>query len=84
MQRTNTGLFLDFDGTLVDFALPPAAVRADARLIGLLTQLATTLHGSLALTVHYRHAPQHERATREFAPLQFPDPAALLDWLQDL
>jgi trehalose 6-phosphate phosphatase len=131
----NIGLFLDFDGTLIDFAPTPAEVRVGPRLVALLTQLTTRLGGSvaiitgrsidsidqllqplrlpvagmhglerrssdgtlyrantpawiaaarpalqkhverhpgllledktLALTVHYRQAPQHERATRD-------------------
>jgi trehalose 6-phosphate phosphatase len=42
-------LFLDVDGSLLDFADDPASVRADARLRGALDVLATRLHGALAL-----------------------------------
>lgn len=47
--HTNIGLFLDFDGTLVDFAPTPAEVRVGPRLVALLTQLTTRLRGSVAL-----------------------------------
>lgn len=47
--RTQCALFLDFDGTLVDFAATPAEVRAGPRLVWLLTRLACMLHGSLAI-----------------------------------
>lgn len=49
MRHSDICLFLDFDGTLVDFAPTPAAVRIGPQLIELLAQLATTLHGSVAL-----------------------------------
>jgi trehalose 6-phosphate phosphatase len=45
----NIGLFLDFDGTLIDFAPTPAEVRVGPRLVALLTQLTTRLRGSVAI-----------------------------------
>jgi trehalose 6-phosphate phosphatase len=42
-------LFLDVDGTLLDFADDPLAVRADARLMALLHALHRALDGALAL-----------------------------------
>jgi trehalose 6-phosphate phosphatase len=42
-------LFLDVDGTLLDIALHPAAVRVDAALRGLLARLAGAAGGALAL-----------------------------------
>ena len=42
-------LFLDLDGTLVDFALRPDAVVVDARLSALLRRLATRLNGRMAI-----------------------------------
>jgi len=42
-------LFLDVDGTLIDFASNPAGARVDADLKNLLTALATGLGGALAL-----------------------------------
>jgi len=42
-------LFLDVDGTLLDFVDDPAAVRPDAALLQLLQQLHRALDGALAL-----------------------------------
>ena len=42
-------LFLDLDGTLVDFAARPEAVRADAALLALLQALGERSGGALAL-----------------------------------
>lgn len=42
-------LFLDLDGTLVDFALHPDAVVVDARLSALLLRLAERLNGQIAM-----------------------------------
>lgn len=42
-------LFLDFDGTLVDFVVDPAAAAVDQRLRGLLAALAHRLDGRLAI-----------------------------------
>jgi trehalose 6-phosphate phosphatase len=46
---TGATLFLDFDGTLVDFAPSPDAVVVDARLGGLMQRLAERLQGRLAI-----------------------------------
>jgi len=42
-------LFLDFDGTLVEFADQPHAVQADPALVALLRSLQVALDGALAL-----------------------------------
>lgn len=42
-------LFLDIDGTLVEFAKAPDEVRVDAEAIGTLTMLEAALDGALAL-----------------------------------
>ena len=47
--RKEDALFLDFDGTLVEFADDPAAVRADAALRGAVESAAIRLAGALAL-----------------------------------
>lgn len=49
MLHSDIALFLDFDGTLVDFAPTPAAVRVGPRLVALLTRMTTRLRGSVAL-----------------------------------
>jgi trehalose 6-phosphate phosphatase len=45
----HASLFLDFDGTLVELAERPDAVRVDMRLPGLIRQLHERLHGRVAL-----------------------------------
>lgn len=42
-------VFLDFDGTLVEFAPTPAVVRPDGALVELLRRLAESLDGALAI-----------------------------------
>ncbi len=42
-------LFLDFDGTLVEFASHPDSVIVDARLGALLGRLAKRLNGRMAI-----------------------------------
>lgn len=44
-----TALLLDFDGTLVEFAATPAAVRVDRELRALLARLQQHLEGALAI-----------------------------------
>lgn len=46
---SSTALFLDFDGTLVDFADTPGAVKVPATLISLLRGLQALLEGALAI-----------------------------------
>jgi trehalose 6-phosphate phosphatase len=46
---TDLALLLDFDGTLVEFAATPAAVRVDAELLALLERLSARLEGALAI-----------------------------------
>ena len=46
---TGWALFLDVDGTLVELAAEPDAVRADSRLVSLLTALQARLDGAVAL-----------------------------------
>lgn len=46
---TDAALLLDFDGTLVEFAATPNAVRVDARLLALLERLTARLDGALAI-----------------------------------
>jgi len=45
----NAALFLDFDGTLAELARTPGEVVVDAALPTLLVELATGLHGALAI-----------------------------------
>ncbi|NMM11465.1 MAG: trehalose-phosphatase [Polaromonas sp.] len=45
----HTALFLDFDGTLVDLAPQPEAVRIEGDLISILAELAAYLSGALAI-----------------------------------
>jgi trehalose 6-phosphate phosphatase len=49
LPLTRFALFLDLDGTLVDFAPRPEAVRADATLLALLHTLSERCSGALAL-----------------------------------
>jgi trehalose 6-phosphate phosphatase len=49
LPLSDCALFLDVDGTLVDFATHPTAVTADAQLRGLLQRLAWLNRGALAL-----------------------------------
>ncbi len=44
-----TALLLDFDGTLVEFAATPAAVRVDPELLALLERMQQRLEGALAI-----------------------------------
>jgi trehalose 6-phosphate phosphatase len=46
---THASLFLDFDGTLVDFAPRPEAVVVDLQLAGLVKRLTQRLDGRLAI-----------------------------------
>ncbi|MGH8263292.1 MAG: trehalose-phosphatase [Steroidobacteraceae bacterium] len=61
-------LFLDVDGTLVDFALRPEGVAVDAGLIELLRAASKRTHGAMAL-VSGRPIAQLDRL---FAPLNLP------------
>ena len=47
--RADHALFLDIDGTLLDLAPTPEAVRVDASLVALLPDLVLRLDGALAL-----------------------------------
>jgi trehalose 6-phosphate phosphatase len=49
LPATDCCLFLDVDGTLIDFASNPASVHVDSELKTLLSTLATGLGGALAL-----------------------------------
>lgn len=49
VRRSETSLFLDFDGTLVDLADSPDAVIVDARLDGLLDALISRFAGRVAV-----------------------------------
>ncbi|WP_339900490.1 trehalose-phosphatase [uncultured Gilvimarinus sp.] len=48
-DTSNLALFLDFDGTLVDFAATPEGVVVSSELRDVLAQLALRLNGALAL-----------------------------------
>lgn len=61
-------LFLDADGTLVDFADHPERVVVSGRLVRRLAELAETLDGALALVSGRRI----EFLDRMFAPLRLP------------
>ncbi len=61
-------LFLDVDGTLVEFAPTPDAVRVGRRLVDLLDRLNTTLGGAVALVSGRPIA----RLDELFAPLCLP------------
>lgn len=63
-----TALFLDFDGTLVDLATQPEAVRVTPDVIPALQQLATGLNGALAI-VSGRRLPDLDSL---LAPLHLP------------
>ena len=45
----DASLFLDFDGTIVDFVLDPTAAAVDQKLRALLAELARRLNGRLAI-----------------------------------
>ena len=45
----NSAVFLDLDGTLLEFAMTPDAIRVEPNLRALLLQLATVLNGALAI-----------------------------------
>ena len=49
LSTTDTALFLDFDGTLIDLAPQPDAVRVPPQLIEVLQRLAERLGGALAV-----------------------------------
>lgn len=49
VARPDWALFLDFDGTLVEIAETPDAVRAERRLVGILQSLSAELGGALAI-----------------------------------
>lgn len=61
-------LFLDVDGTLVDFALRPQEVRVGAELQGLLGQLQAAMDGAIALV----SGRSVEDVDALFAPLTLP------------
>ena len=66
-----TALFLDFDGTLVDLATQPEAVRITPDVIPALKQLAAGLSGALAIVSGRRLADLDNL----LAPLQLPTAA---------
>jgi trehalose 6-phosphate phosphatase len=47
--RADWALFLDFDGTLVEIADSPDAVRAESDLVAVLDRLESWLHGAIAI-----------------------------------
>jgi trehalose 6-phosphate phosphatase len=59
-------LFIDIDGTLLDMAPTPEAVRVPPGLVGTLTQVSRTFDGAVALLTGRRVAD----ADRFFAPLK--------------
>jgi trehalose 6-phosphate phosphatase len=59
-------LFIDIDGTLLDMAPTPDAVRVPQGLVNTLTELAATFNGAVALITGRRVAD----ADRFFAPLK--------------
>lgn len=61
-------IFLDIDGTLVDFASMPSAVRIDRALADLLERLSLSLDGALAIVSGRRL----EEIDRLFAPRRWP------------
>jgi trehalose 6-phosphate phosphatase len=64
----DAALFLDVDGTLVEFSLDPASVRLDPTLLGQIDLLAGKLQGALALLSGRRI----DDLDRLFAPLVLP------------
>ena len=62
------GLFLDFDGTLVEFAATPDGVRPDPALCALLERLRDRLDGAVAIVTGRRIAS----IDRLLAPLRLP------------
>lgn len=65
---SSTALFLDFDGTLVDFADTPDAVKVPATLISLLRGLQALLEGALAIV----SGRQIDVLDQFLAPLRLP------------
>jgi len=65
---TRTGLFLDVDGTLTDFAATPDAARIDDSMLDTLARLHTLLGGAVAL-ISGRSISQLDRL---FHPLRLP------------
>lgn len=61
-------LFLDVDGTLLEFASEPDSVRLPSQALPVIEALSDRLHGALALV---SGRPLHE-LDRLFAPLQLP------------
>jgi trehalose 6-phosphate phosphatase len=61
-------LFVDIDGTLLDMAPAPDAVRVPPHLVGTLDRLGHTFNGAMALITGRRIAD----ADRFFAPLKLP------------
>jgi trehalose 6-phosphate phosphatase len=61
-------LFIDIDGTLLDMAPAPDAVRVPPELVGTLERLGRTFDGAVALITGRRIAD----ADRFFAPLKLP------------
>jgi len=68
MAESRCALFLDVDGTLLDIAATPAAVRVPAGLTRSLDAVASSLDGALAL-VSGRLIDDLDRL---FKPLQLP------------
>lgn len=64
----NACLLLDFDGTLIEFAATPAAIRVPPALLSLLDALRTTLDGALAIVT----GRALEDIDHHLAPLQLP------------
>lgn len=66
--RPDAALFLDFDGTLVDLAETPEAIRVPPALVGLLGDLHGLLGGALAVV----SGRQIDVLDRFLAPLRLP------------
>jgi trehalose 6-phosphate phosphatase len=66
--RADAALFLDVDGTLLELTNDPAATRADAPILALLSAVAERLQGALALVSGRSIA----RLDELFAPLRLP------------